>query len=48
VREGKAIETASRCSDGGWTFDGTTLRFSRAIATAAPDTPMPLLLRLEP
>ena len=37
VREGKPIETASRCSDGGWTFDGTTLRFSREIATAAPD-----------
>ena len=32
VREGKPIETASRCSDGGWTFDGTTLRFSRQIA----------------
>ena len=36
VREGKSIETGSRCSDGGWTFDGTTLRFSREIATAAP------------
>ncbi|MGZ5444930.1 MAG: hypothetical protein ACXW4P_24170 [Thermoanaerobaculia bacterium] len=45
VREGKPIETASRCSDGGWTFDGTTLRFSREIATAAPDRPMPLVLR---
>ena len=48
VREGKAIATASRCSDGGWTFDGTTLRFSRAIATAAPDRPMPLVLRVKP
>jgi hypothetical protein len=48
VREGKPIETASRCSDGGWTFDGTTLRFSREIATAAPDRPMPLVLRIEP
>jgi hypothetical protein len=48
VREGKPIETASRCSDGAWTFDGTTLRFSREIATAAPDTPMPLVLRLGP
>ena len=48
VREGKAIETGSRCSDGGWTFDGTTLRFSREIATAAPDNPMPLQLRLKP
>jgi hypothetical protein len=48
VREGKPIETVSRCSDGGWTFDGTTLRFSREIATAAPDTPMPLVLRVKP
>src|SRR3954451_2522563 len=32
VREGKPIETASRCSDGAWTFDGTTLRFTRDIA----------------
>ena len=47
VREGKPIETASRCSDGGWTFDGTTLRFSREIATAAPDRPMPLVLRVK-
>ncbi|MCU1228648.1 MAG: hypothetical protein JWO97_1532 [Acidobacteria bacterium] len=47
VREGKSIETTSRCSDGGWTFDGTTLRFSREIATAAPDKPMPLLLRVK-
>ncbi len=48
VREGKPIETASRCSDGGWTFDGTTLRFSREIATAAPDRPMPLVLQVKP
>jgi hypothetical protein len=48
VREGKAIETGSRCSDGGWTFDGSTLRFSREIATAAPDSPMPLSLRVKP
>jgi hypothetical protein len=48
VREGKPIETVSRCSDGGWTFDGTTLRFSREIATAAPDRPMPLVLRVKP
>ena len=46
VREGKPIETGSRCSDGGWTYDGTTLRFSREIATAAPDRPMPLVLRV--
>jgi hypothetical protein len=48
VREGKSIVTGSRCSDGGWTFDGTTLRFSREIATASPDTPMPLVLRVKP
>ena len=48
VRNGKPIETSSRCSDGAWTFDGTTLRFSREIATPSPDTPMPLVLRLKP
>ena len=47
VREGKPIETKSVCSDGSWSFDGTTLRFSREIATAAPDRPMPLLLRVK-
>lgn len=47
VREGKSIETNSRCSDGAWTFDGTTLRFSREIPTAPPDTPMPLVLRVK-
>ena len=48
VRVGKSIETNSRCSDGGWMFDGTTLRFSREIATAAPDMPMPLVLQVKP
>jgi hypothetical protein len=48
VREGKPIESVSRCSDGGWTFDGTTLRFSRQIATAPSDKPMPLVLRVAP
>ena len=48
VRAGKSIETNSRCSDGGWTFDGTTLRFSREIATGAPDRPMPLVLLVTP
>lgn len=47
VRAGKSIETGSRCSDGGWMFDGTTLRFSRDITTAAPDTPMPLVLQVK-
>lgn len=48
VRLGKSIETNSRCSDGSWMFDGTTLRFSREIPTAAPDSPMPLVLRVKP
>ncbi len=48
VRAGKSIETGSRCSDGGWTFDGTKLQFSREIATAAPDRPMPLVLQVKP
>jgi hypothetical protein len=48
VREGKPIEGRSRCSDGGWSFDGTTLRFSRQIVAAAPKKPMPLVLRLAP
>lgn len=48
VREGTSIDSASRCSDGGWTFDGTTLRFSREIATAPPDRPMPLVLQVKP
>ena len=48
VREGKPIETKSRCSDGAWTLDGTTLRFSREIATAPPDKPMPLVLKIGP
>jgi hypothetical protein len=48
IREGKPIDTTSRCSDGAWTFDGTTLRFSREIATAPPDQPMPLVLRVKP
>lgn len=47
LREGKSIETSSRCTDGAWTFDGTTLRFSREIPTASPDTPMPLTVRVK-
>ncbi|MEA2163263.1 MAG: hypothetical protein QOK37_1390 [Thermoanaerobaculia bacterium] len=48
VREGKPIETVSQCSDGGWTFDGTALHFAREIATAPPDSPMPLTLKVRP
>lgn len=44
VREARPIATKSMCSDGAWTFDGATLRFSRAIATEPPDRPMPLVL----
>ncbi|HEV7765631.1 MAG TPA: hypothetical protein VGQ76_11565 [Thermoanaerobaculia bacterium] len=47
VREGKPIDPASVCSDGGWTFDGKVLRFNREIATAAPDRPMPLVLQIK-
>ena len=46
VRAGKPIETRSQCSDGAWTFDGATLRFSRSISTEPPDKPMPLVLRV--
>ena len=48
VRESKPIEAKSQCSDGAWTFDGTQLRFSKEIATAPPDKPLPLTLRLKP
>lgn len=47
IREGKPIETQSQCSDGQWTLDGNTLRFSREIPTAPPDVPMPLVLRFD-
>jgi hypothetical protein len=47
VREGTPIETRSRCTDGAWTFDGTTLRFSRDIPTPPPDRPMPLVVRVK-
>jgi hypothetical protein len=46
VREGKPIETGSRCSDGAWKLDGATLRFSHDIASKARDRSMPLVLRL--
>ena len=48
VREGKPIETKSVCSDGAWTFDGTTLRFSREIPSSANEKPMPLVLVVKP
>lgn len=48
VREGKPIEKTSQCSDGAWTFDGATLRFSRDIAAPPSDKPMPLVLKVKP
>ena len=48
VREGKPIVTSSQCSDGTWTLEGTTLRFSRDIPTPPPDRPMPLVLKVAP
>jgi hypothetical protein len=48
IRDGQPIVTTSRCSDGAWSFDGTTLRFSRTIATAPPDRPMALVLKVKP
>lgn len=48
VRSGQPIEPKSQCSDGGWTLDGTTLRFSRAIPSTDPrDAPMPLTLNVK-
>lgn len=48
IRQGEPIEEKSVCSEGAWTFDGTTLRFSPEIAPPVPDTAMPLALQLEP
>jgi hypothetical protein len=48
VREGHPIETKSVCSDGTWSFDGTTLRFSRDIRSTEGDKAMPLALRVKP
>ena len=47
VREGRPIETKSGCSDGAWSFEGTTLRFSREIPLNTTDAPMPLVLHVE-
>ena len=48
IREGKPIETTSVCSDGAWSFDGTTLRFNRELVTSAQEKPMPLVLQVKP
>lgn len=47
VRQGKPIEAQSVCSDGKWSFDGTTLRFSREISEGMIDPAMPLVLRVK-
>lgn len=45
ARAGKPIEERSRCSDGRWSFDGTTLGFSKPIVLPERrDTSMPLTL----
>ncbi|HWS72932.1 MAG TPA: hypothetical protein VN605_12505 [Thermoanaerobaculia bacterium] len=46
VREGKPVETKSACSDGTWSLEGTTLRFSRAIPPNTGEKPMPLVLQI--
>lgn len=48
ARAGQRIGEGSRCSDGGWTFDGKTLRFAKPIALPERlDTSMPLTLRID-
>lgn len=47
ARAGQPIEEGSRCSDGGWSFDGKTLWFAKPIALPERrDTSMPLRLRI--
>jgi hypothetical protein len=47
ARAGQPIEERSHCSDGGWTFDGKTLRFTKPIGLSEQrDTSMPLTLRI--
>ena len=47
ARAGQPIEEGSHCSDGGWSFDGKTLRFAKPIALPERlDTSMPLTLRV--
>ena len=48
ARAGQPIEEGSHCSDGRWSFDGKTLRFTKPIALPERrDTSMPLTLRCE-
>ena len=47
ARAGQPIEEGSHCSDGGWSFDGKTLRFAKPIALPERrDTSMPLTLHV--
>jgi len=47
ARAGQPIKESSRCSDGRWSFDGKTLRFSKPIALPEwLDTSMPLTLHV--
>ena len=47
ARAGQPIEEGSHCSDGRWTFDGKTLRFTKPIALPERlDTSMPLTLNV--
>jgi len=47
ARAGQPIAADSDCSDGGWTFDGKTLRFAKPIALPEHlDTSMPLTLNV--
>ena len=47
ARAGQRIVASSRCSDGRWSFDGTSLRFSKTIALPEKlDTSMPLTLHV--
>lgn len=46
ARAGRPIEPKSACSAGTWSFDGTTLRYSREIPLAEDELPMPLVLRI--
>jgi len=47
VRAGQRIEEGSRCSDGRWSFDGNSIRFTKSIALPERlDTSMPLTLHV--
>jgi len=47
ARAGQPIEEGSHCSDGGWNFDGKTVRFAKPIALPERrDTSMPLTLHV--